>query len=140
MEEGTPQSPEDQPANDTIPQPEHGHVPTSPGADSGVAGGDSTRPLSTVTERQLPSLPPEAAHVHSRSDNLERTPSPRVRSRDPHVRVSSRRQTMASLIGLPTAPPNASASGIDWIVPVNDRTNVRDQALFILWPSPTRYM
>lgn len=101
-------------------QPEHVHLLTSV---SGESSGDTGRDIHTSsTERQPLNPAPSEGHVPlSPSHNnpyadFERIPPPRpARSRDGHVRLSSRHRTAASISGAP------DGSGLDWIVPLDEK-------------------
>ncbi|KAN0078160.1 hypothetical protein V8E55_010217 [Tylopilus felleus] len=115
----TPQSPQPQATEDITPQ----HIEVA----SPSSGGNSGAVRDTRSQTSsVPILHATSEGHHTRShDNpytdFERIPSPRpTRSRDGHVRVSARRQM--SNADLP-APQNTS--GIDWIVPVENKNGAR---------------
>lgn len=114
----TPQSPQPQATEDITPQ--HIEVASPSSGENSGAVRDTRSQTSSV-----PILHATSEGHHTRShDNpytdFERIPSPRpTRSRDGHVRVSARRQM--SNADLP-APQNTS--GIDWIVPVENKNGV----------------
>ena len=89
------------------------------GESTGVAGTSSTHPLNAAFEAHLTR---SRFHENPYAD-FERVPvAPTSRSRDGHVRVSSRLQTLPSNGGLPIPPQNTS--GIDWIVPTDEKGGV----------------
>ncbi|KAG9312534.1 hypothetical protein JVU11DRAFT_6929 [Chiua virens] len=116
-------------------QPEHLQVVTpAPGDGNGASGHDNGLRHSgsgSTVERRL--LNPS----EGRADGLLVTRIPtlnapqflhlplRVAERG-HARVSSRRQTFgASAVGLPPMAPHASTSGLDWIVPVDEKGDMK---------------
>ncbi|KAH0835621.1 hypothetical protein J3R83DRAFT_9369 [Lanmaoa asiatica] len=112
----------------TVTEPEHIQVRApSSGENSGVAGRD-TQPETSSTERLInagseghPTPPHPNGNPYA---DFERTPvPPPARSRDGHARASSRRQHLISTTGLPVAPQNNS--GIDWIVPMDEKGDIR---------------
>ena len=113
------------------PQPEHtqGVSPDSGESNAGAARdtgsqSSSTNLLHAPTEaRPTPPRAPEGPYA-----DFERVPAPPppARSRDGHVRVSSRLQTAASHL------LHRNTSGLDWIVPVDDKGHV--STIFVsLW-------
>ena len=111
---------------DPASQPEQIQVLTPDSGESNGLTGRDARSQTPSTHLRNPTS--EGYLTHSRSHenpyaDFERVPvPPPPRGRDGHVRVSSRRQTLTSNGGLPTAPHNTS--GIDWIVPMEEKGSV----------------
>lgn len=103
-----------------------------PGDGNGVSGHDTTRSQTSSAEQHLLSAAPEGYPTHPRSNDnpyadFERIPPP-TRSRDGRARAPSNRQGALSTIGLPAG--NRNNSGIDWIVPKDEKDHVSVTLIF----------
>ena len=102
------------------PQPEPIQVLFPDSAESNGVAGRYTRSASSSTNLLHPTSEGHPAQSRSNENTTDLASPPSARNRDGHVRLSSRRQTLTSHTGL----PNRNASGIDWIVPVEEKPNV----------------
>ncbi|KAI9463879.1 hypothetical protein HD554DRAFT_2026866 [Boletus coccyginus] len=100
-------------------------TPGHSGESIGITGRDtrsqssSTYPLNPASEGHAA---PPRSHENPYTD-FERAPVTPARDGNGRVRVSSRRQTLISNAGLPAA--NQNTPGIDWIVPVKEKGELR---------------
>lgn len=113
-----------QPVEGAAFRPESLQIPVTSSEDSNGIARRDTRPETSSMERHLLSAPSEG--YENPLPEFERVPPPPpARSRDGHARRSSNRRGLMS--ALPTATRNGS--GLDWIVPVNEKDHV--SAMFI---------
>lgn len=131
--ERTTQAPaaQSQTVDDTVSQAEHIYVFAPSSRDNNGVTGRDTRTQASSTERPLLNRASEGYPSLSQSHespyaDFEHVPATRpARSRDGHVRVSSRRQGSV-------APRDSSA--LDWIVPVGEKsTGVSAMFFFFLF-------
>ncbi|KAF9221124.1 hypothetical protein BS17DRAFT_738213, partial [Gyrodon lividus] len=104
---------------------QHVQIITPDSGDSnGTSGRDTQLETTSTTERHLlggsegyPTLSRSQDNPYADFDRV--LPPPPARSRDGHARGPSRRATVVSQAGLSQA--GRGASGIDWIVPVEEK-------------------
>ena len=100
------------------PQPEPIQVLFPDSAESNGVAGRYTRSPSSSTNLLHPTSEGHPAQSRSNENTTDLASPPSARNRDGHMRLSSCRHTwMAGL-------PDQNASGLDWIVPVEEKLNV----------------